>query len=100
MAVILYVRIKSGLDPDELERRALERKPRFKEIPGLIQKVYGREPQTGEVCGIYFFKDLPSMQAFKETELAKTIPSAYEALDVRREVYELMFPLYEERGPF
>jgi hypothetical protein len=40
------------------------------------------------------------MQAFKETELAKTIPSAYEALDVRKEVYELMFPLYEERGPF
>ncbi len=71
MAVILYVRIKSGLEPDELERRALERKPRFKEIPGLIQKVYGRDLQTGEVCGIYFFKDLPSMQASKRLSWQK-----------------------------
>ena len=55
MAKVLFVRIKSKLDPEEFERRLLERKPRFLEIPGLIQKIYGRDESTGDVCGIYFF---------------------------------------------
>lgn len=99
MAVILFVRIKSGLDPQELERRAVERRPRFEEVPGLIQKFYGRDDSTGDVCGVYFFEDQEALAAFRESELAKTIPTAYEATDVRREVYEMMFPLFPDRGP-
>lgn len=99
MATILFVRIKSGLDPEELERRALERRPRFKEVPGLIQKIYGRDESSGDVCGIYFFESKEALAAFRDTELAKTIPAAYEANEVRREVYEVMYPLYPDRGP-
>lgn len=99
MATILYVRIKSELDPEELLRRVDERKPRFLEVPGLIQKIYGRDETTGEVCGIYFFENKESLAAFRETELARTIPSAYEATDVRREVYEVLYPLKPEQGP-
>jgi len=99
MATILFVRIKSDVDPEELERRALERRPEFKKIPGLIQKIYGRNDATGDWCGIYFFENQQALAAFRETELAKTIPTAYEATDVRREVYELMYPLHPERGP-
>ena len=68
-------------------------------MPGLIQKAYGRDPATGELCGIYFFEDDASLAAFRETELAQTIPSAYEALDVRPETYEVLFSLYSDRGP-
>lgn len=100
MPAILYVRIKSNLDSDELERRLLERRPRFREVAGLIQKVYGRDETTGELCGIYFFEDREDLVAFRETELAKTIPSAYEAVEVRPEIYEVLYPLYPERGPF
>jgi len=99
MAKILFVRVKSDLDPEELERRVMERRPRFKEIPGLVQKIYGRDESTGDVCGIYFFDDQESLSAFRETELAKTIPTAYEATDIRREVYEVLYPLYPDRGP-
>jgi len=99
VATILYVRIKSGLGPEELERRALERRPRFKEVPGLIQKIYGRDESSGDVCGIYFFESKEALAAFRDTELAKTIPAAYEANEVRREVYEVMYPLYPDRGP-
>lgn len=99
MATILYVRIKSNLDPEELERRLLERKPRFLEVPGLIQKIYGRDEATGDACGIYFFENKEALAAFRETELAKTIPAAYEATDVRREVYEVLYPLHPDRGP-
>lgn len=100
MPAILFVRIKSNLDPKELERRMIERRPRFREVRGLIQKFYGRDESTGDVCGIYFFENRAALAAFRDTELAKTIPSAYEAQDIRREVYELIFPLHPDRGPF
>jgi len=99
MATILIVRIKSDLDPEELERRSLERRPRFQEVPGLVQKFYGRDESTGDMCGIYFFEDQNALSAFRETELAKTISIAYEAKDIRRESYELLYPLYPDRGP-
>jgi hypothetical protein len=51
------------------------------------------------VCGIYFFEDQSALAAFRETELAKTIPTAYEAKEVRPEIYDVLFPLYPDRGP-
>jgi hypothetical protein len=99
MPAILYVRVRSDLDSQELERRVLERRPRFREVPGLVQKIYGRDESTGEMCGIYFFEDREALDAFRETDLAKTIPSAYEAVEVRPEIYEVLYPLYPERGP-
>jgi hypothetical protein len=69
MAAILFVRIKSTLDSDEFDRRLLERRPRFLQVPGLIQKVYGRDDETGDVCGIYFFESRAALAAFRETEL-------------------------------
>ena len=100
MAAILFVRVKSQLDAKELERRLIERKPRFLEVPGLVQKIYGRDEATGDVCGIYFFENQAALAAFRQTELAQTIPTAYEALEVRPEVYEVLYPLRPERGPF
>ena len=66
MATILYARVKSDLDPKELDRRINERKPRFLEVPGLLQKIYGRDEATGEVCGIYFFENKEAPSAFRE----------------------------------
>jgi hypothetical protein len=53
MATILFVRAKSNLDQTDLENRLIERRPRFLEIPGLVQKIYGRDESTGDVCGIW-----------------------------------------------
>jgi hypothetical protein len=100
MPVVLFVRVASGLDAEELERRVLERRPRFLEVEGLLQKIYGRDPETGDVCGIYFFEDEAALAAFRDSELARTIADAYEAVDVRRETYEVLYPLRPERGPF
>jgi len=100
MSTILFVRIKSGLEKEELERRIEERRPSFLEVPGLVQKFYGRDEATGDVCGIYFFESRQALEDFRGTELAKTIPSAYEAIEIRREAYEVLFPLRPERGPF
>ncbi len=99
MAAILFVRLKSDLDTEELDRRLLERLPRFREVPGLIQKMYARDNAEGATCGIYFFESREALAAFRDTELAKTIPTAYEATEIRREVYDVLYPLYPERGP-
>jgi len=100
MASVLFVRIKSDLDPEELERRLIERRPRFLEVPGLVQKIYARDNSSGDICGIYFFEDQTALENFRDTELAKTIPSAYEAKEIRREFYEMLYPLHPDRGPF
>ena len=42
MAAVLFVRVKSGLDPRELERRVLERKPRFLDVAGLRSRSFVR----------------------------------------------------------
>ena len=100
MESILFVRISSDLDPEEFDRRLLERRPRFLEVPGLVQKIYGRDADSGDVCGIYFFESADALAAFRDSELAQTIPSAYEATTTRREVYEVLYPLRPEQGPF
>lgn len=100
MAAILFVRIKSSLSAEEFERRLAERRPRFREVAGLVQKINGRDGETGDVCGIYFFESKDTLAEFRETALARTIPTAYEAVDVRRETYEVLYPLWPERGPF
>ena len=100
MPAVLFVRITSELATEELDRRLLERRPRFLEVPWLLQKVYGRDPETGDVCGIYFFESAEALRSFRETELARTIPSADEAVEVRREAYDVLYPLRPERGPF
>ena len=55
MAAIPFVRVKSQLETEELERQLRERQPRFLEVPGLVQKIYGRDETSGAYCGVYFF---------------------------------------------
>ena len=99
MSVVLFVRVGSDLEPDELERRVQNRRPGFLEVPGLIQKIYGRDPETGDWCGIYFFDSRAALAAFAASDLATSIPVAYEAREVRREVFEVMYPLRPGAGP-
>lgn len=100
MAAILFVRVRSELGLDELEPRLLERKPQFFEVPGLVQKVYGYDEATGDACGIYFFESREALDAYRASELARTIPAAYEATEVRAEPYEVLYSLRPDRGPF
>ena len=100
MAAVLFVRVKTRLDMKELESRLEERRPGFLEVPGLLQKIYIREDTTGDVCGIYFFNDRAALKDFGESELAKTTAVAYEAYDVRREVFDVLLSLRPEAGPF
>jgi hypothetical protein len=95
--VIHSVRFKTRLAQEEVRRIMEERAPRFRsEVPGLVQKYYGYEPESGAFCGCYIFDSEESRQVFAQSELARTIPAAYQAEEVCVETYEVLFPLYEE----
>jgi hypothetical protein len=93
--VIHFVRIKTRLAQEEVRRIMEERAPRFREVAGLVQKYYGYEPDSGAFCGCYLFDSEESRQAFRQSDLARTIPVAYQAEEVHVEAYEVLFPLYE-----
>jgi hypothetical protein len=92
--IIQTVKFKSGLSDDEVKRVMHERAPEFRAQTGLVQKYYGYEKATGEFTGIYLWDSEESIRAFRETELAKTIPVAYKAESTPRiELFEVLFPL-------
>jgi hypothetical protein len=99
MSAVLFVRIKPSLEFEELERRLLERKPGLLEVTGLVQKIFGQDPASGDLRGIYFFESSEALDAYRDTKLAKSIPDAYESTDVRREVFEELYRLRPEKGP-
>lgn len=99
MAVVLFARIRTELTPEVMAERASERRPQFAAVPGLIQKVYGRDPASGDACGIYFFESREHLAAFRDSGLAGSIAAAYEATEVRAEVYEVFSSLRPEVGP-
>ena len=64
-----------------------------------MQKFYGRDEATGAYCGIYFFESQEALAVYRQSELAKTIPTAYEAVEVRPEVYDVLYSLRPAKGP-
>lgn len=84
-AVMLIVRgLKSKLSRDELERRYKERMPQFREVPGLLQKYYSYDSSTEEWAGIYLWESEESAAAYLESDLRKTIATAYELIQPPR----------------
>jgi hypothetical protein len=95
--LIHFVRFTIQMPKEEVRRIMEERAPRFRrEVPGLVQKYYGYESESGTFCGCYIFDSEESRQAFRQSELARTIPDAYQAEEMRIEAYEVLFPLYEQ----
>ena len=88
--IILSVKFKSALSNNDVMRIVVERAPSFRALPGLIQKYYGHEKDTGEFTGIYIWDSEQSLRAFRESELARTIPEAYQVEgEPRIEIFEV-----------
>jgi len=71
------VRFKSSLRDEEVRSTFEARAPRYRTVPGLRQKIYLRFPDTGEYGAVYLWNSIQSLSEFRESELARTIPSAY-----------------------
>lgn len=77
-SVLLFVKFKSKLTTDEVERRYKDRLPQFRDVPGLLQKYYLQDSATGEWGGLYLWDSQESLDAFLASDLRKTIPETYE----------------------
>jgi len=91
------VRLKTPLSEEEMLIKAREREPEFRAQPGLLQKYYVNLGVEGEFGGVYIWDSMDSLKKFRETQLAKTIAQAYQALEPPSiEVIEIMFQLRDQ----
>ncbi len=94
--IVQFVRLKSALNEGVLLERAREREPQFRAIPGLLQKYYVKMEAPGTYGGIYIWDSRESLMSFKASELAASIPAAYEVIEAPDvEVIDVMFRLRE-----
>lgn len=92
--ILQVIKLKSKLPEEELLRRAKEREPQFKATPGLMQKYYVKTDEPGQYGGIYVWDSAESLQSFRKSDLAKSIPEAYEIVEAPDvEVMDILFQL-------
>jgi heme-degrading monooxygenase HmoA len=72
------VRFKSGLPAQEVPPVFEARAPQYRAVPGLVQKIYLSFPDTGEHGAVYIWDTAQAMQAFRTSDLARSIPHAYQ----------------------
>ncbi|HSI91630.1 MAG TPA: YdhR family protein [Adhaeribacter sp.] len=94
---VQLVKLKSQLSDSAVTATMNQRKPRFMEVPGLVQKYYLKAAETGEYGGLYLWASEQDFKNYRQSELAKTIAKAYLTEGSPRvEVFEVLFLLQEE----
>ncbi|MBD3637440.1 MAG: YdhR family protein [Crocinitomicaceae bacterium] len=92
--ILQVIKLKSNLSEEELITKARDRKSQFEAIPGLLQKYYVKTDKPGQYGGVYVWDSPESLQAFRATDLAKSIPEAYEVTEAPEiETMNILFQL-------
>jgi len=76
--IVSLVRFKSKLADDAVQAMFEERADRYRNVPGLMEKVYLRFRESGEFGAVYLWESEKALSDFRQTELARTIPETYE----------------------
>ncbi len=79
--IVSLVRFKSRLSDDAVRATFEERADRYRNVPGLVEKIYLRFRASGEFGAVYVWDSEQALMDFRETELARTIPDVYEVED-------------------
>lgn len=75
---VQIVRFTSGLAADRVLELYRERAPRYRALDGLVQKYYVRCPATGEHGAVYVWESEAALEAFRQSDLGRSIAGAYE----------------------
>ena len=94
--ILQVIKLKSNLSEEQLLTKAHERAPQFEAIPGLLQKYYVKTSEPNQYGGVYVWDSPESLQAFRDSDLAKSIPAAYEIIEAPQ--VELMNILFQLRS--
>ncbi|MHA1915355.1 MAG: YdhR family protein [Promethearchaeota archaeon] len=94
---ILVFLFRSGLSMEELMKVSKTRGERFKKVKGLIQKYYVSDKESNRIGGVYLFDSKKNLKAFRNSELSKTTPEAYQFLDEPYvKILDVLRPLKEQ----
>ncbi|WP_033958910.1 YdhR family protein [Psychroserpens jangbogonensis] len=92
--ILQIIKLKSNLPEEELLIKAKDRELQFIDIPGLLQKYYVKTDRSGQYGGIYIWESQESLNAYRESDLAKSIPEAYEIVEAPNiETMDIIFQL-------
>lgn len=92
--IIQIIKFKSSLSEDEVIKIARKREPQFQSIPGLVQKYYVKPIGNGYFGGIYVWDSKASLNEYRASELAASIPKAYGIIGSPEiEIMDLLFQL-------
>ena len=75
--VVSIVRFTSKLSADEVQAKFEDRADSYRQVPGLVEKIYLRFRDTGEFGAVYVWESDDALARFRESELARSIPEAY-----------------------
>ena len=90
------IKFRSPLSLDEVQKIAQERKQEFLSVPGLVQKYYFKSEEPGRYGGVYIWDSKESAVAYRNSELAASIPQAYRLMGPPEiELLEVAFTLRE-----
>jgi heme-degrading monooxygenase HmoA len=94
--VIQIVKFESALSEEEVLATAKERAAQFQAIRGLLQKYYVKVGQSNQYGGIYLWDSMESLNSYRESDLAASIPEAYEVTGPPTvEIFDTLFQLRE-----
>jgi heme-degrading monooxygenase HmoA len=95
---ILLVLFKSGLAEEEVVKKFNERAYKYRQVKGLEQKYYVHDESSGEFGGVYIFDSKENLEAFRNSDLAKSIGDAYKYLEPPTgKVLNVNLVLYEDK---
>lgn len=97
--IVQIVRFKSAMSDEQVLETYESRAPRYRAMPGLVQKYYLKYPKTNEHGAVYVWESEGALRMFRESELARTIPTAYQVIgEARGETAEVVLLLRPESG--
>ncbi len=98
--ILQIVRFKSSMSDKEVMDMYRKRSDRYRATKGLLQKYYLKYSETNEHGAVYIWESEKALKEFRETELYKTIPEAYQVKgtpDIR--LGEVVYTLHPELKP-
>jgi heme-degrading monooxygenase HmoA len=75
--VVSIVRFRSGLSDERVQDLYEARADRYQQVPGLVEKLYLRY-RSGEHGAVYVWENEEALNAFRASDLGRSIGGAYE----------------------
>jgi heme-degrading monooxygenase HmoA len=94
--IIQIIKFETALSEEEILATAKERAEQFLLLPGLLQKYYTKLDQPNKYAGVYIWDSMESLNSYRESNLAASIPTAYKVIGSPTiEILDTLFQLRE-----